>query len=231
MRVVFVHGACVKDGAWWWHRTAELLAERGIASEAPALPSCGETGEPPGTQGPGLAQDVAAVRQVLTAGDEPTVVVAHSYGGIVTAEAATGVEAVQHQLLISSYLPEVGQSLSSFGGETPAPFLDIDPEHGTFTVRPDALAETFLQDCDPAIQRQATDKTARQSLAVLEAAVQSAAWQHVPTTYLVCAQDRGTPADRQREFARRAASVQELDAGHHPFLSQPAAVHDLIVGL
>jgi hypothetical protein len=43
MRVVFVHGACVKDGSWWWHRTAELLAERDVASEAPALPSCGET--------------------------------------------------------------------------------------------------------------------------------------------------------------------------------------------
>jgi pimeloyl-ACP methyl ester carboxylesterase len=53
----------------------------------------------------------------------------------------------------------------------------------------------------------------------------------VPSTYLVCAQDRGTPADRQREFARRAAGVVELDAGHHPFLSQPAAVRDLIIGL
>ncbi len=30
MRVVFVHGACVRDGSWWWHRTAELLAERGV---------------------------------------------------------------------------------------------------------------------------------------------------------------------------------------------------------
>jgi pimeloyl-ACP methyl ester carboxylesterase len=39
--------------------------------------------------GPGLAEDVAEVRQVLAASDEPTVVVAHSYGGIVTAEAAT----------------------------------------------------------------------------------------------------------------------------------------------
>ena len=76
-------------------------------------------------------------------------VVAHSYGGIVTAEAAAGVEAVRHLLLVSSYLPEVGQSLSSFGGEEPAPFLEIDPEGGTFTVRLDALAETFLQDCDP----------------------------------------------------------------------------------
>ena len=134
-------------------------------------------------------------------------------------------------LLVSSYLPEVGQSLSSFGGEEPAPFLDIDPEGGTFTVRPDALAETFLQDCGPEIQRQATDKTARQSLAVLEQPVRSAVWQHVASTYLVCAEDRGTPAERQREFARRAGSVVELDAGHHPFLSQPAAVRDLVLSL
>ena len=138
---------------------------------------------------------------------------------------------MRHVLLVSSYLPEVGQSLSSFGGEEPAPFLDIDPEGGTFTVRPDALAETFLQDCDPEIQREATDKTARQSLAVLDKPVQSAAWQHVPSTYLVCAEDQGTPAGLQREFAGRAGSVVELDAGHHPFLSQPAAVRDLILAL
>ena len=231
MRVVFVHGACVKDGSWWWHRTAGLLAARGVASEAPGLPSCGETGVPADARGPGLAEDVAAVREVLTASDEPTVVVAHSYGGIVTAEAAAGVDAVRHLLLVSSYLPEVGQSLSSFGGEEPAPFLDIDPEGGTFTVRPDTLAGTFLQDCDAEIQRQATGKTARQSLAVVEQPVQAAAWKHLASTYLVCAEDRGTPVDLQREFAGRAGSVVELDTGHHPFLSQPGAVRDIVLSL
>jgi pimeloyl-ACP methyl ester carboxylesterase len=231
VRVVFVHGACVKDGSWWWHRTAELLAEKGVASEAPALPSCGETGEPTGALGPGLAQDVAAVRRVLTASDESTVVVAHSYGGIVTADAAAGLDTVRHLLLISSYLPEVGQSLSSFGAEEPAPFLDIDPAAGTFTVRRDALAGTFLQDCDTAIQREAENKTAPQSVAVLEQPVSSAAWQQIVSTYVVCREDRGTPADRQREFARPARRVVELDAGHHPFLSQPSAVRDLILGL
>jgi pimeloyl-ACP methyl ester carboxylesterase len=208
-----------------------LLADQGVASASPVLPSCGETVEPSGAQGRRLADDVASVREVLTASDEPTVVVAHSYGGIVTAEAAAGVAAVRHLLLVSSYLPDVGQSLSSFGGEEPAPFLDIDPERGMFTVRRESLAETFLHDCDPEIQRQATDRTAWQSLAVIGQPVRAAAWQHVPSTYLVCAQDRGTPADLQREFARRAANVVELDAGHHPFLSQPAAVRDLIVGL
>jgi pimeloyl-ACP methyl ester carboxylesterase len=231
MRVVFVHGACVKDGPWWWRRTGELLAEQGVASEAPALPSCGETGEPAGALGPGLAEDVAAVRLVLSASDEPTVVVAHSYGGIVTADAAAGLDTVRHLLLISSYLPEVGQTLSSFGAEEPAPFLDIDPAGGTFTVRRDALAETFLHDCDVAIQRKAENRTARQSLAVLEQPVNSAAWQQIASTYLVCADDRGTPPNRQREFAHRARSVVEVDAGHHPFISQPSVVRDLILSL
>jgi len=145
-------------------------------------------------------------------------VVAHSYGGIVTAEAAADIGAVHHLLLVSSYLPEVGQSLSSFGGEEPAPFLVIDQEAGTFAVRPDALAETFLQDCDPEIQREPrTGRPGRACTCSAGGAV--AAWQHIASTYLVCVEDRGTPADLQREFAARADSVVELDAGHHPFLS------------
>jgi pimeloyl-ACP methyl ester carboxylesterase len=231
MRVVFVHGACVRDGSWWWHRTAELLRERGVASVAPALPSCGEAGPPGGAEGPGLTEDVAAVRRVLRDSDEPTVVVAHSYGGIVTAEAAAGVGAVRHLLLVSSYLPEAGQSLSDFGDGGPAPFLDVDPDAGTFAVRPGLLVDTFLHDCGPEVQAQAADHLAAQSVRVTGQPVGAAAWQQVPSTYLVCARDRGTPPRLQREFARRAADVVELDAGHHPFLSRPAAVRDLLLGL
>ncbi len=230
MRVVFVHGACVRDGSWWWHRTAGLLQERGVLSVAPALPSCGEAGLPVGTGGAGLPEDVAAVRQVLQDGDEPTVVVAHSYGGVVVAEAAAGVGSVRHLLLVASVLPEVGQSLSDFGDGSPAPYLEVDPA-GTFGVRPELLVETFLQDCDPKLQAQAADHLARQSVQVTGQPVGAAAWQQVPSTYLVCGQDRGTPAHLQREFARRAGSVVELDAGHHPFLSQPAAVRDLLLSL
>ncbi|MER7768712.1 alpha/beta hydrolase [Kitasatospora sp. NPDC096140] len=231
MRVVFVHGACVRDGSWWWHRTAELLQERGVLSVAPALPSCGETGLPGGMGGPGLSEDVAAVRQALLDGYEPTVVVAHSYGGIITAEAAAGVPSVRHLVMVSSYLPEAGQSLSDFGDGAPAPFLDVDADAGTFGVRPELLVDTFLQDCDPEDQAQAADHLARQSVQVTGQPVGAAAWQHVPSTYLVCARDRGTPPRLQREFARRAGNVVELDTGHHPFLSQPAAVRDLLLGL
>jgi len=231
MRVVFVHGACVRDGSWWWHRTAQLLLDQGVPSVAAALPSCGEAGTPAGTGGPGLDEDVAAVRLILRDGDEPTIVVAHSYGGIVTAAAAADVGTVRHLLLISSYLPEVGQSLSDFSDGNPAPFLDIDPDAGTFGVRPELLVDTFLQDCDPDLQVQAVHHLSRQSVQVTGQPVGAAAWQQVPATYLVCAQDRGTPVRLQREFARRADNVVELDAGHHPFLSQPTAVSDLVLNL
>jgi pimeloyl-ACP methyl ester carboxylesterase len=232
MRVVFVHGACVRDGSWWWHRTAALLAERGVVSVAPPLPSCGEAGVPGGSDGPGLAEDVAAVRRVLSEGDEPTVVVAHSYGGIVTAEAAVGVATVRHLLLVSSYLPEVGQSLSDFGPDDgAAPFLDVDPVAGTFGVRPELFKDTFLADCDAGVQQQAVAHLAAQSVRVTGQPVGGAAWHDVASTYLVCTQDRGTSAARQRSYAERADHVVELAAGHHPFLSQPAAVRDLVLGL
>lgn len=231
MRVVFVHGACVRDGSWWWHRTAALLQERGVSSQAAVLPSCGEAGTRAGTDGPGLPEDAAAVRALLQGSDEPTVVVGHSYGGIVTAQAAAGLASVRHLLLISSYLPETGQSLGDFGGDTPAPFLDLDPAGGTFGVHPSQLVATFLQDCDEEVQSSAREHLARQSLHVLGQPVSAAAWHDTPSTYLVCTQDRGTPAQSQREFACRAGALIELDAGHHPFLSRPDAVCEVLLGL
>lgn len=225
-----MHGACVRDGAWW-HRTGELLEQQGVASAAAALPSCGEAAEAAGSSGPGLAEDVASVRRVLTSTDEPTVVVAHGYGGIVTAEAAHGVASERHLLLISSYLPTIGESLSSFGDGTPAPFLDFDPVAGTFDVHPEALGETFLQDCDPDITTAAMTRLARQGLQVTGQPVSAAAWLDIPVTYLVCTQDRGTPPEPQREYARRADNVLDMNAGHQPFLSQPAAVRDLVLRL
>jgi pimeloyl-ACP methyl ester carboxylesterase len=227
---VFVHGACVRDGSWWWHRAAAVLESRGVSSGAPALPSCGETGVAAGTGGPGLNEDVAAVRGELQRSDEPTVVVAHSYGGIVVAEAAAGIATVRHLLLISSYLPAVGESLSSFSGPEPAPFLDVDVEAGTIGVRPQMLAETFMHDC-PQLVDDARSRLAPQSLSITQQPVRASAWQQVPSTYLVCSEDRGTSAERQREFAGRAQTVVELAAGHHPFLAQPQPVADLVLGI
>jgi pimeloyl-ACP methyl ester carboxylesterase len=231
MRVVFVHGACVRDGDWWWHLAAEALRQRGISSAAASLPSCGEGERPAGSQGPGLREDVAAVHAVLAGSDEPTVVVGHSYGGVVAAEAAVGVASVRHLVFVSSYLPEPGESLSTFGAPEPPPFLDFDPEGGTFGAVPELFAQTFVQDCPPEIVRDGLARLARQTIAVTRQPVREVAWHDLPTTYVVCTEDRGTPAAAQREFSRRADKVVEVAAGHHPFLSEPQTVAEILAGL
>ncbi|GAB2620345.1 hypothetical protein Aab01nite_34670 [Paractinoplanes abujensis] len=231
MRVVFVHGACVRDGDWWWHLTSEALRERGITSVAPALPSCGEVDRPAGANGPGLTEDVAAVRAALAGSDEPTLVVGHSYGGIVASEAAVGVPSVRHMVYVSSYLPEPGESLSTFGAPEPPPFLDFDPERGTFGAVPQLFAETFVQDCSQEIAREGAARLVRQTIAVLQQPVRQVAWPDLPTTYVVCTDDRGTPAAAQRRFSRRAGQVVDVPTGHHPFLSQPQTIADILTGL
>jgi pimeloyl-ACP methyl ester carboxylesterase len=93
------------------------------------------------------------------------------------------------------------------------------------------FAETFAQDCPPEIVRGGADRLVRQTLAVTGQPVRRVAWHDVPATYLVCTEDLGTPAAAQREFARRAGKVVEIRAGHHPFLSQPATVAEIIANL
>jgi pimeloyl-ACP methyl ester carboxylesterase len=55
------------------------------------------------------------------------------------------------------------------------------------------------------------------------------AWQHKPSWYLVATEDRMIPPPAQRAMAERAgASVVEAVGSHAIYVSQPAAVADLI---
>lgn len=43
VEILFVHGALVRDGAWWWQWVAEQVHDRiGVSSRAIKLPSCGK---------------------------------------------------------------------------------------------------------------------------------------------------------------------------------------------
>ena len=222
MKVVFVHGALVFDGAWWWSRMVEPLAALGLGSRAVELPSCvaspGASGEASGD----MYADADAVRAALDEEDEPVVLVGHSYGGMVITDAAAGHGNVRHLVYVTSVMPELGETLASFGeGREPGPWMDPRPEDGTMGVKAKFLPEAFMQDCDEAAVAGALRRLARQPLAVFGQAPRAVAWREKPSTYVVCAEDRATPPGAQRGFARRAGSVVELPTGHHPMLSRP----------
>ena len=54
------------------------------------------------------------------------------------------------------------------------------------------------------------------------------AWRKVPSTYVVCSEDRALPPGLQREMAANAGTVVEWPTDHSPFLTRPAAIADLV---
>jgi pimeloyl-ACP methyl ester carboxylesterase len=214
--LIFVHGACVRDAAWWWSKMTAPLAERGIATVAVPLPSCGEAGSTLGD----LYDDVAACGDAIRSVDGPVVLCGHSYGGVVITEAGAD-EQVTQLLYVTSVMPDVGQSQAEMIGGEPAPWLQPDEE--TIGVDPDMVREYFLQDCDEATVEAALARLTRQALAPFGQPPREIAWRSTPSSYIVCTRDLATPPATQRERIRAGTDHVEFDAGHHPFLSQPSA--------
>jgi pimeloyl-ACP methyl ester carboxylesterase len=215
--LIFVHGACVRDAAWWWNSMTEPLADRGIASVTVALPSCGESGDQLGD----LYGDVDACRQAIADTPGPVVLCGHSYGGMVITEAGAD-DRVTQLLYVTSVMPDVGQSQADLIGTEPAPWLQPGDD-GTIGVDPDMIREFFLQDCDDTTTEQAVARLTRQSLAPFTQSPRRIAWQRRPATYFVCTEDLATPAEAQRRRLRADTRLVEFNAGHHPFLSRPDA--------
>jgi pimeloyl-ACP methyl ester carboxylesterase len=225
MELIFVHGALVRDGQWWWQRSADLLRERtGIRSRALALPSCGET--TPEQMTGGLIIDAAALRRELDDVDS-AIVVGHSYGGTVIAEAGAH-PAVAHLLYVSSYLPEIGQSQGAIMSAESDPVSIAVNDDGTLGLSGydvTTFGARFLQDADADTQHQAWERVTVQAVDAFMTPTTAAGWQGVDSTYIVCGQDRSTSVQLQRSHAERATRVVEMPTGHHPFITRP----DLIV--
>jgi pimeloyl-ACP methyl ester carboxylesterase len=203
MKVVFVHGACVRDGAWWWRRMVTPLTALGRTTEAVELPSCGpEQGD--------LYADGDAVRAVLDRADEPVILCGHSYGGHVITDVA-GHPAIERMVYIATVMPNPDRPRS--------PWLQV--RDGTIGVDPAIPGDLMFHDC-PDVFEEALKRTARQSLGAF--AQRPRGVVALPTTYVVCTEDRWTPPEWQRETAKDATRIVEVPAGHHPFISQPSAL-------
>ena len=215
--LIFVHGACVRNAAWWWSSMTQPLADHGIDSATVPLPSCGETGDKLGD----LYADVDACRQAIAAVEGPVVLCGHSYGGMIITEAGTD-DRVTQLLYVTSVMPDAGQSQADLIGSEPAPWLQ-PADDGTVGVDPDMVREFFLQDCDEITAEQALRRLTRQSLAPFMQPPRQIAWQQKPSTYFVCTEDLATPGEVQRQRVRANTRRVEFSAGHHPFLSRPDA--------
>ena len=210
---VLVHGAY--HGSWCWEALTPHLDDLGVRWVAVDLPL------------QSLSGDAAVVRTALDEVSGGTVLVGHSYGGMVITQAGTH-PSVERLLYLAAVAPDVGESARTALKRDPAagtalsPALDLDAEGRFNVVVPELAARLFYGRCEAGVADAALTRLRPTSSDALTEPVSDCAWRSRPATYVVCSQDEIIAAREQRELAARAsAEVVTLTSDHSPFYCQP----------
>lgn len=219
--LVLVHGAWHGPSAW--QPLVECLPDLEVRTVG--LPS---TGVDPRFLGD-LHADSARVEAVLGEIEGPAVVLGHSYGGAPVSQLAVR-PGIVRVIYLAAMMQDVGDAvLTPTGGVYPA-YWDVHEEDGD---RPGYFGvtdpgEVLYNGVDPRLAEAAVASLGLQSLASVTQPLTRAVWRDVPSSYIVCEQDRAIPAAFQHSMARQADRVRLLDSGHSPFLSHSAELARLI---
>lgn len=217
LSIVLIHGGFV-DGSGW-EPVHNILKKEGYSVSIAQHPTTS------------LADDVAYVRRLVAAQKGPVLLVGHSYGGVVTTEAANDPK-VKGMVYIAAFAPDQGESVDSLI-KNPVPGAPVPPilppTDGFLLLDQAKFAASFAADVG---EQKAAFMAASQvpwGVAALTGAVSQASWKNKPSWYLVAKDDKMIPPAAQRAMSQRAGStVVEVPGSHAVYVSQPEAVAGLI---
>ena len=217
MSVVLVHGGFV-DGSGW-AGVYKILKQDGYNVAIVQNPTTS------------LADDVAATKLVISQQTEPVVLVGHSYGGVVITESGSDPK-VKALVYIAAFAPDKGESVQSLIAN-PAPGAPVPPilppQNGFLFLDRTKFAASFAADVAPAEAAFMADSQVPWGVNALAGAVTDPAWKQKPSWYLVATDDHMIPPAAQRAMSKRAGStVKEVAGSHAVYVSDPAAVADMI---
>jgi pimeloyl-ACP methyl ester carboxylesterase len=215
--IVLVHGGFV-DGSGW-QGVYKILKKNGYNVSIVQNPTIS------------LEGDVAVTKRTLETQDGPAILVGHSYGGAVITEAGTHPK-VAGLVYITAFAPDKGESVASLIKDPPpgAPVPPIlPPQEGYLFLDKAKFPASFAADVDLEEAAFMADAQVPWGVEALSGAITEPAWKTKPSWYLIVTEDKMIPPVAQRAMAKRAgAAVVEVKGSHAIYVSQPAAVADLI---
>jgi pimeloyl-ACP methyl ester carboxylesterase len=232
-RFVLVHGAFA--GSWIWGPLTERLEAAGHTVEAPDLPGAGDDKTPVAE----VTLDAYAGRisKVLDEGDEPSILVGNSMGGVVITQAAARQPAkVKRLVYVAAFMPADGQSLIDLtslpeGADDQVQANVViagEPPVGTL---PDATERDLNLGCSEEVIEWAVEHTGPQPVVPFTEPVSlNEEFERIPRSYVICTRDLAIPPTLQRRMVkdRHVTDVVEIPTGHHPQLSTTEELADLL---
>src|ERR687890_790136 len=177
--------------------------------------------------------DVEATKMIIGQQSEPVILVGHSYGGAVITEAGNHPN-VAALVYIAAFAPDQGESVETLLGTFPpgepnAGDAILPPQDGFLFLDREKFHEQFAGDLSADEAAFMADSQVPWGVEALSGTISEAAWRSKPSWYLVATEDGMIPPPAQRSMSERAGSTVEEAAGSHAiYVSQPAAVADLI---
>jgi pimeloyl-ACP methyl ester carboxylesterase len=178
-----------------------------------------------------LPEAVAAAQRALAMQRGPTVLVGHSFSGMIVTEAGVDPN-VSAVVYVAARAPDAGEDYTALAKNFPTPpaSAGIVWSGDWGQLSEDAFLRDFAGDvpADKARVLYAVQQPFKRTL--LDGKTTHAAWRSKPSFYAVSTEDRTINPDLERFMAKRmGAKTIEVKASHVSLVSQPDVITNLIL--
>ena len=172
-----------------------------------------------------------AARRAIAAQSEPTVLVGHSFSGMIVSEVGLDPK-ITSLVYVAARAPDAGEDYTALAKNYPTPpataGIVFEGDWGRLSEK--AFLHDFAGDLPPEEARvlYAAQQPFKKSLTTEKTT--DAAWRTKPSFYAVSTQDRTINPDLERFMAKRmGAKTIEIEASHLALISHPDAITNLIL--
>jgi pimeloyl-ACP methyl ester carboxylesterase len=178
-----------------------------------------------------LPEAVAAAERVLARQDGPTVLVGHSFSGMIVTEAGVHPN-VSALVYVAARAPDAGEDYTALAKTYPTPpaaaGIVFDGDEGRLTE--EAFLRDFAGDLPKAKAKALYAVQQPFHKALLTGKTTNAAWRSKPSYYAVSMEDRTINPELERFMAKRmGAKTIEVNASHVSLISHPEEITQLIL--
>jgi pimeloyl-ACP methyl ester carboxylesterase len=215
--IVLVHGAFADASSW--SKVVPLLQAKGYRVTSVQCPLTS------------FKDDVDVTKRAIAAQDGPTILVGHSYGGVVITESGNDPKVVG-LVYVAAFAPDAGQSIVDISKDYPKPIglEKLVPQAGGFLLlSQDGIETAFAQDLSEEDKALLIADQPPTHGSIFAAQPTEAAWHNKPSWYIVAADDRMIAPEQEAHMALRiGATMTSLSSSHVAMLAHPKEVASVI---